>query len=267
MSFELQVELVGLCLFVPDSGAKNLYVLMPAAGTAHGVDPHVVRLCFDSAYLRPGSTRLDGLMTLVPMSRVDLALGAGGSPSLALPRELVNVGTQARRPIDPDALRRDDTARRLTARVSVGSGMYTTYQPGSCWNYPDGSTPPRRLSNRLFWQVGEVEGDELGLTFTPLAGGTGLTLPPLYPIGGSIELAVYHTPREELPPDPVVVPPPPLGTPAHHFAAFYGLFAPPVTDGPLPTFAGIRCSDNDTSLGGSPYTCMAAQSPPEPLPE
>jgi hypothetical protein len=267
MSFNLQVELVGLCLFVPDRGAENLCVLMPAAGNAHGVDPHVVRLCFDSAYLRPGSTQLDGVFALVPMSRVDLALGAGGPPALPLPRELVNVGAQARRPIDPDALQGDDTARRLTARVSVRSGMCTDYQPGSCWNYPDPSTPPRRLSNRLFWQVGEMEGDELGLAFTPLAGGKGITLPPLYPIGGSIELAVYHTPREELPPDPVLIPPPDLGTPAHHFAAFYGLFAPPVTNGPLPTFAGTNCIPTDKYLGGSPYTCMAAQSPPEPLPE
>ena len=60
MAFELTIELVGLCLFVPDPQTETLYVLMPTAD--HGMDPHVARLCFDTAYVRPGSTRLDGYL-------------------------------------------------------------------------------------------------------------------------------------------------------------------------------------------------------------
>jgi hypothetical protein len=266
MSFDLRIELVGLCLFVPDPGTGTLYVLMPAAGGhGHGVDPHVVRLCFDSAHLQPGSPRPNGIPALVAMDRVELvAAAAGGELSLALPDELVDVGTETRRRIFPGALRGDDPARRLAARVELRTGACTNYQPGVCWSFP---TPLRqqRLCNRLIWNVGQIEEERLELAFDPLAGGKGATLPPLYPIDGGIELSVYHTTRDELPPAPHDPSPPPWGAPAHHFGAFYALFDPPVTDGPLPLFVGVACGKH-IGDGGSPYTCMAAQSPPDPPP-
>jgi hypothetical protein len=263
MSFELFVEFVGLCLFVPDRERKSLYLLMPGAGQEHGVDPHVARLCFDSAYLQPQSTERNGIPALVAMNRVELSLRAPEPPlALALPDELVDVGAQAQRPVDPGALYRDDPERLLAARVNVGSGGCFTYEPGACWNYPAASAP-RRLSNRITWRVGKMEGDRLDLSLAPLAEGPEPpALPPLYPIDGMIELALYYTPRDELPPEPLEPEAPLVGTPAHHFGAFYGLFAPPVTDGPLPTFVDLNCGMHHA--GGSPYTCMAAQSPPTP---
>lgn len=264
MSFDLHIELVGLCLFVPDPATGSLYVLMPAAGGhGHPVDPHVVRLCVDSAYLQPGSRRPNGIPALVPMDRVELVGASDAKLSLALPDELVDVGTEVRRPIFPGALRGDDPARRLTARVELRSGACEGYEQGVCWSYP---VPLRqqRLCNRLVWNVGKMEEDRLELALTPLAGGTGATLPPLYPIDGRIALSVFHTTRDELPPQPHDPSPPPAGTPAHHFGEFYALFDPPVTDGPLPRFVGINCGLGGTGDGGSPYTCMAAQSPPDP---
>jgi hypothetical protein len=257
MAFELTIELVGLCLFVPDPQTETLYVLMPTAD--HGMDPHVARLCFDTAYARPGSTQLDGFPALVPADKTELALGTGAKLSLDLPVQLVNVGAVAKRPLRPGSLGGTEPPAQLVARVTLQSGQLYDFAPGACWNYPHAGER-RHLANRIVWNVGTVDGDKLALSLLPLAGGGEATLlPPLYPIGGRIALQLYYTPRAELPPQPVPIGPPPVDTPAHHFAAYYELFEPPVADEPLPTYVGLSCGDE---MGGSPYTCMAAQTPP-----
>ena len=261
MAFELTIEMVGLCLFVPDEKAGAVYVPMPSSEAGHSVDPHAARLVFDTAYLRPGSGKLDGVTALVPLERTELELAAAAPLTAAIPDLVVNVGDVARRPVLPDALRGDDPAGVLAARAVLRSGAVDTVQSGACWSYPTPATR-QHMSNHVLWAVGTVEGDRLELKLTPLAEGTGNTLPPLYPIGGRIDLALYYTPREELPPQPFDPGPPPAGTPAHHFAAFYTLFEPPVAADPLPLYVGLSCNTN--MRGGSPYTCMAAQSDPTP---
>lgn len=257
MAFELTIEMVGLCLFVPDQKNQALYVLMPTAD--HGMDPHVGRLCFDTAYTRPGSTKLDGFPALVPTDGTELALGTGTTLSLELPFQLVNVGAVAKRPLRPDSLQGKDPPAQLAARVVMRSGQIYDYASGSCWNYPRPGEQ-RHLANRIVWNVGTVEDDKLALSLLPLAGGGEATMPPaLYPIDGLVELQYYFTPRAELPPEPVNIGPPPEGTSAHHFSAYYELFEPPVADEPLPTYVGLSCG---YARGGSPYTCMAAQTPP-----
>jgi hypothetical protein len=261
MAFELTIEMVGLCLFVPDEKAGAVYVPMPSSEAGHEMDPHVARLVFDAAYLRPGSGELDGILALVPLERTELQLAATAPLTAAIPDLVVNVGDVASRPVLPDALRGDDPGGVITARAVLRSGAADGAASGACWSYPTPATR-RHMSNRVYWAVGEVEGDGLELTLTPLAGGTGRALPRLYPIGGRIDLALYYTPREELPPEPASPGPPPVGTPAHHFAAFYTLFESPVAADPLPHYVGLSC--NPHMNGGSPYTCMAAQSNPTP---
>jgi len=256
MAFELTIELVGLCLFVPDPQTETLYVLMPTAD--HGMDPHVGRLCFDTAYVRPGSTELDGFPALVPADGTELALGTGTKLSLDLPFQLVNVGAVAKRPLRPGSLAGEKPPAQLAARAVLRSGQIYSYASGACWNYPRPGEQ-RHLANRIVWNVGTVDDDKLALSLLPLAGGGEATLlPALYPIDGGITLQYYYTPRAELPPQPIDIGPPPPDTPAHHFAAYYELFEPPVADEPLPTYVGLTCGDG---LGGSPYTCMSAQTP------
>ena len=266
MSFQLQVEFVGLCLFVPDPGTSTLRVLMPAVSGEHGVEPHLVRLCFDTACLQPGSAAPSGNLQLVPMERLELPLAAPGPLDLALPAELVDVGAVARRPVFPGALYADDPEERLSARVTARSGSAGASDQGACWNYP-APNQPRQLPNRIRWTMGPIEGERLELVFEPLLNGVTQPLPPLYPINGTLALSVWHTPEWELPPPALDPGPPAKGTPAHHFAAYYKLFESPVAT-PLPTFVARRCGvvpDGDFMyFGGSPYTCMAAQSPPTP---
>jgi hypothetical protein len=261
MTYQLTIEMVGLCLFVPAQTDETLYVVMPTAGVEHGVDPHVARLVFDAAYGQPGSIGLEGYPVLVPLEGDELVLDTGEALDLALPHELVNVGTVARQPLLPGTLQGTPPPGLITSRALLRSGKLANYETGACWNYPN-ATIRQHMSNRITWDLGAVDGDQLDLLLSPLAGGNPSALAPLYPVDGRIELALYYTPREELPPDPVDVPPPPPGTPAHHFAAFYDIFEQPVAADPIPTFVGLSCSP--FAAGGSPYTCMGAQTDPLP---
>jgi hypothetical protein len=272
MSFDLEIEFVGLCMFVPALNGAALHVLMPSTchgaspgvdcpGATPGVDEHVARLCFDTAYLQKRSPETSGITALVPVSRVELEIGGRASLTRALPKDVVPVDTAAK--VFPDALTGEDRKMLLSARVNLTSGRYTTYERGACWTYPvDSHLDQRRLSNRLTWTVGREESDEDGLklAFTPLFGGTGRDL-TLYPINGKIVAALYHTTRDELPPCPASPLKPRKDDPANHFLAYYTLFERTTADpAPLPLFVGLSC--DASAQGGSPYTCMLAQSPP-----
>ena len=262
MAFELSIEIVGLCMFVQDTEARTTYVLMPGSGPEHGVDPHVARLCFDAAYGAPAAAGLKGYTTLVPVEGVELSFPPGSPWQPGLPVELVNVSPVARKPLLPGLLGGTDAPAVLTSRAVLSSGKSDRFSPGACWHYPQ--APARmQMANHVWWELGTIEGDSLEIVLTPLVGGE---LPPapieLHPIDGRIEVQLYYTPRDELPPQPLEVPEPPPGTPAHHFAAFYELFEPPVDNQPLPTYIALTCG---FMLGGSPYTCMGAQAdPPTP---
>ena len=260
MAFDLTIEMVGLCLFVPDRTEPpgTLYVLMASTGTEHGVDPHVARLCFDAAYVRPGSPGPLGYPVLVPVEETEIVFDTREALDLELPEELVNVAPVVRRPLLPGSLTGTNPPEQLAARVVLRSGRLGGYEPGACWNYPTDVTR-RHMANRVRWDLGVMEGDELTIALNTLAGEEAGRIGPLYPIGGRIDLQLYYTPREELPPDPVDIGPPPVGSPAHHFAGYYELFEQPVAADPLPLFVGLSCIP--TVMGGSPYTCMGAQNP------
>lgn len=265
MSFELHIEFVGLCLFVPVREPAAMHVLMPAAGHHHGdhdVPPHLGMLLFDEALLRPGADGPSHRVKREPMERVTLAL-AGRAPNLTLSDEVVvDVGKVVKKPIDERVLWGSDPDGKLVARLRLGSGAWTGNARGACWNYELVSPARRELPNRLYWTM-NMDAHELVLELEALENGTGRTLPPLYPIGGEIHLKVYNTPLNEIPPDVVDIPPPPWGTRAHHFGAYYRLFNPPFASDVLPTFEAVSCTEPKKD-GGSPYTCMVAQSPPAP---
>jgi len=267
MAFDLEIEFVGLCLFVPDPDTRRLRVLAPS--TCHGAPPemeeHVVRLCFDIAYLQPGSTSPSGILALVPVNRQELELTGTPEPNLTLPGELGNIRDVTAQPFRAGVLDGSDPDKHLSARVQATSGWCAGYAKGACWNYPN-STDRQCLCNRLTWAVARDE-DRLEWALTALDGGTGRELPVLYPIAEQVEgetvekikVALYHTTRDELPPDPAKPGPPAPGTPAHHFAGFYTVYECPWPT-VVPTFVGLSC--DNVSTGGSPYTCMAAQSSP-----
>lgn len=269
MTFELEIEFVGLCLFVPVTDPRSepaMHVLLPAAGPGHDKDvpAHVARLCVNPAYLQPDLKEQYPLLTaLAPMAHVSLALAGSGELAPKLSDDVVDVGAVVGGRIDLRALDEGDGARKLTARVRLGSGRYLGGDPGACWIYPPAQGTRRQLANRVRWTM-EMDGSQLDLSLDAFSADFATKLPPLYPIGGRIKIAVYNTPYDELPPEPVTIPKPPMGTPAHHFAAFYTLFDPLPEYRPLPTFYADSCHGSGVSAGGggSPYTCMTAQALP-----
>jgi hypothetical protein len=259
MSFTLTIQFVGECLFVPDQifagpGGGTMRVLLPQVIPSPTVPPHVAAVCFDAAYAQPDSPHLQGSIKVLQMDRWTLDLGMRGtSIDFSVPVNVAPIGVVARAPIVSSVFS-DDPKRLLTARVDLRSGESAGPGATAPWNYPNEFLvrTTMELTNQLSWTM-EMVSDVLDLAIFSLDG-TLLSAIPLYRIGDSMLLQVYHTPAAELPPnDP---PPPPLrpGTPADHFAAFYRVFENPLWE-PLPTYAG-------DSQGAGPYTCMAAYSLP-----
>lgn len=277
MAFDLEIEFVGLCMFVPDSQAEAVYVLMPATceNAEKKIDPHVVRLCVDTAYLIKDSTAPTGVFALAAMDRVELTLVTTGTAATdTLPAELVTIGGAGTTSKISSVALGAAPGSMLTGRVTLRSGACSGYDHGVCWNYPKPDTP-RRLCNRVTWTLAGYKDDWLDLSTTLLdGGGPGLTIPRLYPMaepnaGGTrsvIRASLYHTTREELPPVPMQPAMPGVDDPADHFSAFYTLLAPVPADRPIPKFVGDKCPCDTGGVGGSPYTCMGAQSPAPPVP-
>jgi len=266
MAFDLEIEFVGLCMFVfgpriDDPGVRDMYVLLPQVTPSATIPPHVARLCVDTAYLQPASTQLHGLLAQAPLEGVGLGFRNRDPLDPSLPAELAAVPHRLDRAVI------DDPGSLLTARVSLGSGVYLPpvrpREHAMCWEYPNAVTR-QMLTTTITWTIKGMDGDHLDLELTPFVGNAPAPLPTLYPIGDTIkriQLSIYHTEREMLPPNPQTMPVPAPGTKATHFSAYNILFDPPaeVFD---PVFYGASCNVNG---GAVPYTCMGpAQAPAIP---
>jgi hypothetical protein len=249
-AFDLELRFHGICLFVPDPAAGTLAVLMPATGLP-GDDPnvpqHVSMLALDTAYLQPGSPSTHGLWALAQIDGQHLTIEGAGQPHYgSLPEVLANIGIVAQRPVEPAAFGNNPPANLLAARIGLRSGACTGTGPVQCFAFPPG-LPSRPLTSVIHWTM-RVDQAQLDLRPVAFAGQTATAIPPLYPIGGRIQIDVYHTERQELPPDPME---PPEGDPETmmHFGAFYVLFGLPPGPVPVPE----PCDFIDGEL---PYTCM-----------
>ena len=266
MDFTLQIEFVGVCMFVPDPVKRMFYVLMPGTGHedhAGHAPPHVVRLCVDTAYLVKGSSGPNGVIALAVMDGVDLSFGARRLDEKfppALGTDVVEVGAEPSRPISPIALG-DSPGSVLAGRATLFSGtrLPPSAEDGVCWTYEgkDG-----RLVNRLRWSI-DCEGESLTLSpGTPFMEGIPAPkIPTLYPIDQVVKVSIYHAPLDDLPPNPDTPGRKPSpGDAANHFNAYYSLFEYVDAIKPVPRF--LDDCRGAGKWGGSPYTCMLAQSPP-----
>lgn len=252
MPFTLTVGFVGECLFVPQPANATMHVLLPVVPASDTTEPFVAAVCFKSAYLQPGSTSPDGVDAIFPMQRMSLALGNPQQPiDFTIPPEVAPVGAVARRPIVPGVFS-DDPLQLLTARVDLFSGSRGNIGEGGDWNYDQGC---QTYTNAMNWTI-EMEGDQLDLNLASFSG-TGGVQASLYPINGSIVIAVYGTPASDLPPNEPTGSPPANGASLSTFAAYYRVFEPPVASEAIPRYCGA------TEAAG-PYTCMVAQSPITP---
>jgi len=276
MTFDLKIQFVGLCMFVPDPDGSAMHVLMPTSagsGGPHGsadVPAHVAMLCFDPGYLQRNGSRWPGAAVNAVVDQATLAVAGSGTLDLALPESVaVNVARVTRSSVIPSLLAPGDPGTALAARVRLESGKMTGYAPGVCWNYDSPPDDPRPLPNRVCWTV-PMEGKQVDLVLRPFKGERDTPLPALYPIDGAVEVWVYNTPRHELPPSPLHDSRPEHGQPAHHFVEYYKLLQNPAAT-PPPTFHSDRCTGGGggnrladvDGFGGSAYTCMVAQAKPE----
>lgn len=266
MTFTLNIQFLGLCMFVPDPASPpgTTLVLMPS--TPPDMPPHVAMLGVDAACLQPGSSALTGQLTMMPLQGAELSftgLGAPSTAAAAIPAEIANVGDVVRRPIVA-AVFESDPGSYLTARVVLDSG--TCAAAGvDCWRYP-WDTPERQLAQGALWTIPDVADEPLALVPTLLGNGPAPLLPPLYPVQtgtppvSRLDLVICHTSVYELPIIPQGIQQAEAGTPGSHFRAFYSLFE---MDFLQPRHDPVPCRLADD--GELPYTCMGpAQSLPNP---
>lgn len=264
MSYDLRVVFHGMCLWVRTT--DEVHVLMPATGgaggcAAGGVEAHAAVLVFDTAHLRSDSTTLDNLVALQSIERKKITFPGGtGTLNRALPPELAQLGS----PVRADVLS-GEASTLLNSRVLLQGGGWSDHSKGACWSW---GGQIRRLSHVVEWTVAGVEGDSLEIQLEGLAGGVVTMLPPLHPVGGVVEVEVWHAPHPELPPASVIPPEPDPGSPGHHFSAYGKLLQSGFAD--MPAYVPDACPeienpgrwDEDGGKGSATYGCMSAEALP-----
>jgi len=269
--FDLKIYFTGVMLFVPEDEQMHVLlpqtsefvpaqVLRPAAGGApadaghaghdgaHPVEPHVARMTFDTAYTRPGAETQDGAIAHVSLRETLLKIPAvGDAYQRGVPAEITRVP----RPVRRDVL--DGTDRRaLVARVLVARGQATEAGLGFCW---DVKGEVRRMAHQLEWTVSGIDDDHLELETLGLeaVGAFGAGVPRLYPIGGTVELFIWHAPAFEIPPGVLRPAKPQPGDRNHHFSHLDDLLEPAregETEIPMPVFVAEDCPDAGGAAAG-----------------
>jgi hypothetical protein len=295
MAFTLRVRFCGMCLFIRD-GNSRMHVLLPSTagvfpvapdpadgeggdtdggdGDGEGqetccatftdegmrIEPHTVRIAFNTAHLQPGRVSLDPFYAQVSLrNRVLDVPRMGAELDTTMPADLVSLGGNLRGEVFGD-----DAGDLLSSRVTFSSGSCTGVAAGRCWSWA-GSV--RRMTHVVEWSIPDLPGDELVLPLTQFSGAVGGELGPVYPVNGVVDLEVWHVPYTDLPPDAVVPPEPDPEHPtvAHHFAAMLRLFQDPVYD--LPVYVGDECPKSalvreeldELHKGLAVLTCMGGQ--------
>ncbi|HEY7766661.1 hypothetical protein [Longimicrobium sp.] len=236
MSFNLEIEFTGLCMFVPTADGSAVHVLMPkgdgmAAHPAHhgthraGVEDttstgstgtpvphHLARLTFGRA-----SDWIDG-MTL-DFSHL------GGRPHGPVPEGLLNLSKAT---LVNQKVNLAGVTGQLNSRVILRGGCISHHYGLARWNFEN--HPPAYLAHWVTWTVPDIAGQELDLYRANL---DGTNAQPFRTIevddGKTIRLLVHHLPRGERPHGPTE-PAPNVGWADHHFHGYFRLFSKPVTD-------------------------------------
>lgn len=248
MAYDLKIQTVGMCFFVPDPAARRMYLLMPATG---GHPQHHVRVRYAARHADPSADPKAMREHDLAGLELDLSHLDAGSAEVKLPAGVADLGEVAGVKVDPRLLGATPGAA-VAARVRLPSGAAATPEVGGKWTFP--GKAPEMLTNRVKLELAQ-SADTLELRFRPLA--AGVEPPPvvLRPLGGVVALEVTYLPHPDDEPDE-----PALGDPAPHFDCHYVLFE---NFGlrPVP----ILAEKLQVGLpGGSPYTCLTAGGPPGP---
>jgi hypothetical protein len=211
---------------------------MAASDTAEKTPLHFVRLAYDVAYEDPKSTQLlrewemvdltDRVLDLTKLQSSD-----GFVPNL--PDELASLDRFAN-PV-PRALVDQMPASPVTARVTMSSGVLSDYEVGAPFTF-ENPDEPQRITPVTEWTIRGIPLPADGsnplekLIIRGPGQNQGHGLRPLYPIGQTIHLTLYHMTSKEFPPHNLRFRPEALGD-DEHFEAYFQV-ATPLTAAPPP---------------------------------
>jgi hypothetical protein len=271
MAFQVTVIFRGLFLWVPDGKNGLMHVLAPRTRGHHGGHKdheHYACLAIPSRYLT-GSRTGGTLQILIPIEGYTLRLHAtgGGSGTATLPNNVLDLSALAGVGGVPRSHLDDPVGRDLAARITLASGAPGAIPAGATWNM--GGLGNKEMAWHIEWELGQVAAEHLEIVLNEP--GKDVTLPPLHPVDGRIELQVLHVVAEELPPAPPAQVPGP-GFCAHHFGELYKLFTGP-GKGPIPCIPpkpaapaqqSGHAPEHAEAKGalGTGYTCMSGGGKP-----
>jgi hypothetical protein len=284
---KLKIRFKGLCLFVPDRGAKIMHVLMPDASKPHlggssqhggGAgdqhrhesppvsegnthEPHVILLRYDTGY-ESNLNRLFGTFTTRQFQQVDLNL-LGRFPGTLEPRvpaQVANVSNPGKAGrVNPDLIRLGQHPL-IGARVRLNAGNPVNPGGGACWTY--GKTD-QYLAFSLDWEL-VMPDPTLDPIWLPRMDNLGEgRVPRLFPVNDEIVIEILNLPPAETMPDRPA-PRPPSSQEPEHFHMYAPLFQrqhggtiqPPRNPRPCRPPQSPAHADDDPALRLDSYTCM-----------
>jgi hypothetical protein len=264
-TFNLEVTVTGLCLFLPRGDKGKMHVLMvapvidPSEG-AEATEPHYPRVFYDAAL--DSQVNPDQFWRAVPLesSILDLSGFPGQGVPASIPEipeipYLVDVRDYAPAPLpDPEAI--PNPIPNLACRLTLPRGWVTTPSPSEPWELQG---PPGQNKSLGFaawyvvWTVPCVPGSELSWKLDSLRPNYPVEpLAPLHPDkDGMIRLLVSNAVRKESTHRLLPAPRPNRGTPMPHFRAFRDVY-PGRPPWPKLVYTGSPAD----GPGATPYTCL-----------
>jgi|GEM_PF-2846529 len=200
---------------------------------------HFMRLVYDVAYENPKSTQLEREWEMVDLT--GRVLDLTGLPSAGgfvpnLPDELASLDAFAN-PV-PRTRVEQMPAPPVAARVTMSSGVLSDYEVGAPFTF-ENAEDPQRITPVTEWTIRGIPLPDDGSN--PLEKlvirGPGANqehgLRPLYPIGQTIHLTLYHMVSKEFPPHNLRFRPEALSD-DEHFEAYFRVATPLTKTPPTP---------------------------------
>jgi hypothetical protein len=232
MSFNLEITITGMCLYVPDVEKRLLHVLLVRYDGHHSnghhadcPDRHFARLVYDKAYLDEEASHLSGGMSCDDLTRCALLLdGFDDALKLDLPDQIVDLNEIAPGGnLEPNCVR-NNPPPTVAARVTLGAGSITDWEQGDIW-YPS-SSPEGRITTAVDWTISNIQDEALRLDILNLDDETQVRRQLiLHPKNNFVKLYIYNATIDGLPPaeekDPQAIN---KDQPAKHFDGYYQLY-------------------------------------------
>lgn len=241
-TFDLEISITGLCLFVPDG--KRLHVLL----MNHHHAKHHARLIYDKVHEKIPSDRVLQCRPLEGYALILENLGDVIRNDVTLPPEIIDLDKISGGCKVPRKYLEGGSYPEVAGRITLGAGRFDGILHRAKWEIRE--RPAKgwtgELATTVRWKISGITEDELRnqFRFIELATKNDQFRLPLHPAGNSsrIEIEIYNSLLKDLP--PVTREDwPTAGAPAEHFEVFFGI------------------------CNGTPVVPVLAEDPPSPKPD